>query len=146
MHRPYISGPMSGERWHNFPAFFDAEEKLRAHHYDPINPARRGGDTWRECYDYAMANPQEWEAYIRRDTELLLQSDGICLMEGWEDSKGACFELMVAVCIGLPLVGYRENHVPTTLSLHVVHKSDAYERAVRHLSRCGLGGVRKRVA
>lgn len=76
----YVSGPMTGYIGHNFPAFFEAEQQLRAAGYDVINPARKGiidGWTWAEsagqlwrpdvadgrCDVAATAETQNWREW-----------------------------------------------------------------------------------
>jgi len=90
----YISGPMTGLPEHNFPAFFAAEERLRQAGFQPLNPARNfDGDT-----DLKRSE------YIRADLELLLQCDGIAMLPGWEKSRGAKLEYMLAWELRLPVL------------------------------------------
>ena len=92
--RIYISGPMTGVPEHNFPAFFAAEERLKQAGFQPLNPARNfGGQTDRPRADY-----------IRADLELLLQCDGIAMLPGWQKSRGAKLEYMIAWELGLPVI------------------------------------------
>ena len=84
----YISGPMSGRKDHNFPAFYAAEEKLRSLGMRPINPARN------------PAQP-DWAAYMRYDLRQILECDTIVMLPGWEKSTGAKVEFLVANAIGL---------------------------------------------
>jgi len=92
--RIYISGPMTGVPEHNFPAFFAAEERLTQAGFQPLNPARNfGGETDRPRAEY-----------IRADLELLLQCDGIAMLPGWEKSRGAKLEYLIAWELGLPVI------------------------------------------
>jgi len=91
--RIYISGPMTGLPEHNFPAFFAAEERLKKAGLQPMNPARNfGGDTERERSEY-----------IRADLDLLLQCDGLAMLPGWEKSRGAKLEYLLAWELRLPV-------------------------------------------
>lgn len=142
MKSPYVSGPMTGYDYHNFPLFFRVEEQLRALGFTPLNPARNTGDTWQDAYEYALAHPQTWEAYIRKDTEAVLQSDGIVLLPGWEKSKGACIEVIVSVAIGNGLAFcMNDPYAPYQMTLVPIDREGTYCKALKYLLACGLGGV-----
>lgn len=99
--RPYISGPMTGRTHHNFPAFFDAEAFLQLQGLKPLNPARTlAVQTWEESIRAHAGDNLVWCDYIKRDLKKLLEADSIVLLKGWEASRGACIELVAAVCIG----------------------------------------------
>jgi hypothetical protein len=87
----YISGKMTGLPEHGFPAFYEAAEKLTAVGYDVINPAENfGGRT-----DLARS------AYMREDIGNVLKADGLALLSGWSQSKGASLEVQIADELGL---------------------------------------------
>lgn len=91
MTRLYIAGPMTGIEDHNFPAFNEAADQLRAAGYEVENPADQGVvDGW------------EWADYLRHDLPLLLKCDGVALLSWWYRSRGAKLEHYVAVELGLP--------------------------------------------
>lgn len=81
--RLYVAGPMSGYPECNYPAFNDVAEKLRMVGYDVVNPAEFG--TGRHYVDF-----------IREDLRLMLDCDGVALLEGWWESTGARNEVQVA--------------------------------------------------
>lgn len=84
----YISGPMTGIVDFNFPAFFAAEELLRGLGYEVVNPARVG-----------YVSGWKHRDYLKRDIPMLLECDGVALLDGYEDSKGCRAEIVVAeVC------------------------------------------------
>lgn len=121
--RPYVSGPMTGREHHNFPAFFDAEEKLIAMGYDPLNPARcHRYDTWEEAEAHHTNDGMIWCDYIKRDMKTLLRSDSIALLPEWEVSRGACIELAASVCMGYDVFYYLPE-------ADLLHKLDAVEPA-----------------
>ena len=91
--RLYIAGPMTGLPEFNFPAFDAAEDVIRAAGFDTRNPARHGaGDPG-----------QTWADYMRRDIPDLLACDGIALLPGWENSRGARLEVYIADALGMPI-------------------------------------------
>lgn len=108
----YIAGPMSGyENW-NFPAFFEAERQLVALGHEVINPAHNDGATVEEALKSA-GHPDRpnnsWSYYMRRDLPNVLAVDAICVLPGWQESRGASLEVHVAKAIGLPLLILRDG-------------------------------------
>lgn len=103
----YIAGPMSGIKDWNFPAFFKAEAELEALGYKVINPAHNDGATVQDALE--SAGPPEspnnlWSWYMRRDLPHVMEADLLCLLPGWQNSKGASLEVHVAKAIGIPLM------------------------------------------
>jgi hypothetical protein len=89
--RIYIAGPMTGLPDWNVPAFSEAAEALRAGGYEPVNPAEAfGGDTSRTHQEY-----------MREACRQLATCQGILLLEGWRESKGATFECCIAHVLGM---------------------------------------------
>jgi hypothetical protein len=76
----------------NFPAFHAAAARLRASGLDVVNPAE---------LDDADPAPLEWHQYLRRDIAQLIECDSLCLLPGWEKSKGARLELHIAQELGM---------------------------------------------
>lgn len=107
MTKVYIAGPMTGyEKW-NFPAFFEAEAQLEALGYEVINPAHNDGATVQEALQSAgpVDRPNNlWSDYMKRDLPHVMNVDMVCLLPGWQKSKGASLEVTVAKAIGLPLM------------------------------------------
>lgn len=87
----YIAGPMTGYEDHNFPAFNTAAAQLVAAGYTVENPA-----------DTGVVSGWTWADYLRHDLPLMLACDGLALLPGWEQSKGATLEHFVASQVGLP--------------------------------------------
>lgn len=88
----YISGPMTGLPEHNFPAFNHAAHLLRRSGYRVLNPAEKGiVDGW------------GWEDYLRHDLSEVLVADGIAVLEGASNSRGAWLETTVAFHLGVPI-------------------------------------------
>lgn len=109
----YLAGPMRGRPQFNFPAFHAAAAKLRAEGHIVFSPAERdieraGG------VDISSNNPTGDEDQARRDFGVTLReclkddltwicdhAEGIALLPGWEDSKGARCEASLAYALGL---------------------------------------------
>lgn len=88
----YLAGPMTGLPEYNFPAFFQAAELLRERGLIVENPA-----------EHAQRNPQSsWEGYMRQSIKILMRCDEIYLLPGWEESSGACLELILAYALKMP--------------------------------------------
>ena len=90
MKHVYISGPMTGLPKLNFPAFHAAATALRAMGFRVTNPAELNPDP-----------NAEWRACMRVDIKALCDCDGLVLLQGWEDSKGAHIELGLAHRLGM---------------------------------------------
>lgn len=105
---------MTGVADWNFPAFFEAEEQLLALGHEPINPAHNDGETVELALESA-GHPDRpnnsWSYYMRRDLPHVLKSDAICLLPGWQNSKGATLEVHVAKAIGLPIYILRDGNL-----------------------------------
>lgn len=89
----YIAGKMTGMPEFNFPAFHEAAAELRAAGYEVQNPAE--GEHNRD-----LTKP--WNFYMRHDIRMLLDCDGLALLEGWSGSKGAQLEYHIATAIEMP--------------------------------------------
>ena len=93
MNRIYLSGPMTGIKDHNIPAFNAVAADMRRTGHVVVNPAEIVPETG-----------TTWEDYMRADLQALLTCDTIALMTGWENSKGAHLELHLAHRVGMTVV------------------------------------------
>jgi len=85
---------MTGLPEHNFPAFHAAAERLRKAGWEVVNPAENfGGRT-----DLPR------ERYLREDVAQLVRCDAIALLPGWENSRGAKLEYLLARELGLKII------------------------------------------
>ena len=108
----YIAGPMSGQKDWNFPAFFEAEKQLTALGHEAINPAHNDGKTAEEALISAGSPDRpnhSWAYYMRRDLPNVLTADAVCVLPGWQSSKGASLEVEVAQALGVPLLILRDG-------------------------------------
>lgn len=94
----YVSGPMSGLKDDNFPAFNSAEVRLRAAGFDVENPAQKG-----------IIEGWTWEDYLRYDIRVLMDCQAIYLLNGWRRSQGASLEMHIAAKLKFSLVADSHN-------------------------------------
>ena len=89
----YISGPITGYDLEERAAeFMWAEMKVQEVGGEPINPMGLG-----------LPDSASWEQHMRHDITLLLTCDGIIMLNGWENSKGARLEMDIAISLGMPI-------------------------------------------
>lgn len=62
-------------------------------------------------FDNGVRDDADWRVHMRADLKLLLECDAICMLDGWELSKGAKLEHDVASSCGLTV--YYETSVRT---------------------------------
>lgn len=86
----YIAGPMSGLPEFNHPAFLQAARDLRACGYEVFCPAQNG-----------LPADAPWERHMRVDLMHLMQCDAVALLPGWQRSRGARLETLLACELGL---------------------------------------------
>lgn len=114
MTKVYIAGPMSGMPDWNFPAFFEAERQLLELGYEVINPAHNDGATVQEALESAGSPDRPnnmWSWYMRRDLPHVMEVDMLCVLPGWQNSKGAKLEVHVANAIGIPLMVLKDGQL-----------------------------------
>lgn len=107
----YLAGPMRGFPEFNFPAFHKYAAELRALGHEVFSPAEKDiekhgdkafkGDVDNQD-DVASNAGFSLRAALQMDLDYICaEADGICLMTGWELSKGACAEAATAKALGL---------------------------------------------
>ena len=100
--RIYISGPIT-KNPNAKEDFEKAQETLEELGYEVINP-----------YELNRVLPNgEQEQYMHVCLKLMHYSEAIYMMDGWEESKGACVENGYARCLGLEIYNGIEE-VPET--------------------------------
>lgn len=99
--RAYLAGPMTGIAEFNFPAFHAAAERLRGFGLDIVNPA-----------DHGVVDGATWSDYMRWDLMKLVGCHAVCVLPGWENSKGASLEVAVAHALGMPVCTVEGVPVP----------------------------------
>jgi hypothetical protein len=88
----YLSGPMTGIEEYNFPAFAKAAKFLRDQGLEVVSAHEIKHE------DNGVPGSLTWDAYLRGDLiEMLKKCNGIILLPGWENSKGASLEFQLAI-------------------------------------------------
>ena len=87
----YIAGPMAGMPNNNFPAFHAAADKLRADGWLPVNPVYYNAVFGKEPTGKLL------DACCESELAAIPFLDAIYLLKGWNKSKGARRELLVAL-------------------------------------------------
>ncbi len=99
--RIYLSGGMSGiPRSEYRRKFREAEKIMRKHGYRVINPCNVWACRWPWIYramEWAMGKRLAYAVVLCYDLLLLMtRADGIAMLPGWEQSRGAQIENYVA--------------------------------------------------
>lgn len=105
----YVAGPISSIPEYNFPEFFMVSDALRSMGHDVANPAENNGATLEEALRDAPYNPMTWEDYMRVDLRFVTHADALCVLPGWQNSRGARLEVKVAKELGIPLYIFRDG-------------------------------------
>lgn len=100
----YIAGPMSGYPEFNFPAFFAADEKLKAEGWHVWNPAAKSQEAELDAEAFKTGDNKlviekgfDFRKCYLWDVEKVIESDAIYMLPGWQYSPGAVGEHAVAV-------------------------------------------------
>jgi hypothetical protein len=105
----YISGPMSGMDNFNFPEFHRAAKRVREEGHNPINPAELPQLMF--CDKTANYVPVPYSILLDTCLETIaIMADAILLLDGWENSNGACQELALAKKLGLQVMIFGIPH------------------------------------
>lgn len=134
--RAYIAGPMRGYPKYNFPAFLEADEKVRRRGFETLNPAvieiEQGLDPIKRPEEaeerVSQFTSEDWMEVILRDLGCILtlnpKTDALFVLPGWEKSTGALAEVMLARWMGVqvrhihtmdPLAGFDQTYLLDTL-------------------------------
>ena len=90
----YVSGPVTNNANASV-QFEDADALLRKLGHIPLNPIRIDAP-----HPFKKG---KWLYYMRKSVELLMKSDAIYLLHGWEKSSGAKIEFDLCVKLGIPI-------------------------------------------
>lgn len=93
----YLAGPMSGYPDFNFPAFESAQSALAECGVSVESPHTLDGQ------ESGLTGDALWKSMMRSALEMLLKCDGIILLKGWTDSRGALVEYNIAAALKMPV-------------------------------------------
>ena len=97
----YISGAIAHHYLEERKAAFEvAAAFCEACGFESVNPFNNG-----------LPQPGDWREHMKADLKMLLDCDAICMMDGWEESKGCKLEHDVASTCGLTV--YYESDIRT---------------------------------
>lgn len=88
----YIAGPVTGVEGYE-ETFAKAADALRAKGYEPVNPVAPG-----------LVEGYSYRDYINRGFQMLMECDGMLLLPGYMESKGAALELHYALAVGMEIM------------------------------------------
>jgi hypothetical protein len=119
--RIYLAGPMSDRPQFNFPAFFEAAERLRFHGFEVISPAENDPQDVREAalksVDGAKPNgkigSETWGDALARDVKLIADGgiQAIVFLPDWHTSRGARLEAFTGLLQpGFKFFYYYQGH------------------------------------
>ena len=129
---------MTGIPQFNFPAFDEAAEVIRVvSQFDVLSPAEIDSEESRAAAEmnatgdpalYEDMTGETWGDLLARDVKLIAdEADGVIVLEGWENSRGARLEVFVAALAGKPVYDYEAwSNDPGALELgdkHLAAKS-----------------------
>ncbi len=116
----YLSGPMRGKPYFNFPAFLWAAALLRKKGYTVFSPAERDIDLFgpgiyenNPTGSTEVAYQQGYDIKIREVlhedlTWICREAEAIVVLPRWYNSKGAKAEVATGLAIGIPMYHLRE--------------------------------------
>lgn len=91
----YVCGPMTGLPDYNYPAFHEAAARLRKLGWTVLNPAENFGGDQTLPYGTYMSEA------VKQVASLTGKNDAIALLPGWEKSRGATMEALIAQRMGV---------------------------------------------
>lgn len=97
----YLAGPMSGLPECNFPAFERAARELRLWGFEIASPHDIDHGETPETQGQLS-----YSIYMKAGIKLLMECDGIIMIDGWTHSRGAMAEFNIAVACGMEPMYY----------------------------------------
>ena len=92
----YLAGPMTGYPDFNYAAFGQIKQDLESAGVQVASPHTL---PWPDSHE---GDEELWQVMMRSALKLLLDCDGIILMRGWTNSRGALVEYNIAAALRLP--------------------------------------------
>lgn len=134
MKKVYLAGPMRGIPEYNFPAFLAAARDLRHKGYEVLSPAEADLEEDAETTKLTEAEATaKFRHFMTRDMRMVLESEGVAVLPGWENSTGALMEVFVGKMAGGQIIdALTEKPIPT---------ADIYSAVGARLRKIGLEEV-----
>lgn len=113
--KAYLAGKMTGLPDLNLPMFNAVAARLRSQGHEIVNPAEINGGEAALAACAAMNGKQllaHWQTCMRRDIAELVTCEGIFMLPGWMDSRGALIEHGLARDLGLRIMYLQVEEVP----------------------------------
>ena len=131
-----MAGPMTGIPQYNFPAFDRAARELRSLGHDVVSPAELDDPADREA---ALQSPdgapqtvedfgKSWGDFLARDVKLIADDgiEGIVLLSGWNQSRGARLEAFVGSLCGLSFWRFKLNGQPGIVPVDIYEVANGF--------------------
>lgn len=99
----YLAGPMAGFPEHNYPLFTQVAGRLRKLGYTVLSPHEVPDNIaiQQNCTDEEAV--KSWARCIVRDLHVMFSCNAIALLPGWERSRGATLEVLLAKTLGFTI-------------------------------------------
>lgn len=118
----YLAGPMTGIPQFNYPAFREATKHLRSQGLDIISPVEQDSAKYQELaiksknghHKDVEETGDTWGDILAKDVKIVADEvDGVVVLPGWSESRGARLEVFVALNCQKPVFFYdRQGIVP----------------------------------
>lgn len=107
----YVSGPMTGLPYFNFPAFEAATNVLREAGWFVYSPHENDLEKGLkpDPLGKTISNGMTYKELMKTDLWQVCDCDAVIVLPGWEHSKGAKLEALVAHEVGVPVYTYLEQ-------------------------------------
>jgi hypothetical protein len=93
---------MTGLPGLNFPAFNAAAARLRALGHEVVNPVEINNEDPEAVADLGPDELEaHWRACMKKDIAAMLTCDGVAMLRGWHNSRGAKIEVYIASHLGM---------------------------------------------
>ena len=123
---------MRGIRYYNFPAFFKAKDLLESMGHTVLCPANMD---IKEGFDASRPEDElsamDMERYIVRDVQMIIDADGVVVLPGFDNSKGAMAEIAVARFLDKPVYSYPDMNEVKCEPAMIVQDNDVLVEALK---------------
>jgi hypothetical protein len=122
--RLYVAGPMTGYDNYNFDKFNTVTRELAWMGHEVYNPAS----------SFNGAQDLPYDLYLRHAVQMVTMVNGLVLLKGWEQSRGALTEVHVALSCNMPFYEIRYTGLMVKLEqIEVDYRQLTQHMAARYL-------------